>query len=935
MTVELIKFGFVAGELAPAFYGRPDLEKFDFGLARAYNWFVDFRGGLSSRQGMQFNEFLKDDDKPIMMFEFRFNTDLGNVYNMLFGHEYIRFVQDGSYITEAAKTPSAITKANPGVVTSNSHGYENGDWLKLDGIGGMTELNGRTVVVANKTANTFELKDHTGANINTTNFTAFTSGGNLRRVYTVTSPYDSTDVETLCVNQYRDRVTITHRDYAPRTLTRTADTSWTLALVEVGADISTPTNLALNINNDDNAGVVYTVTAVNLEGEESLPIYPVLTVDGPDFSENWHLIKLTWTPVTGAVYYNVYRSLIIRNQTTGSASRTQQLGFIGKAYGGVFLDNNITPDFTKTPPQHYDPFASLTIEHVDVTAPGTGYTSATTFTVTDVGGGTGFIGYPIVENGALVGVKVINGGSGYVAPVAVISVGSGATVAFQVGPETGMWPGLNAIHQQRAVYAASDNDPLTIWGSKPGFFDNFDISDIVAENDSYEFELDSGDLTPIKHLMAVRTGLLALTETGIWVVNGGNDDAAITPTNVLANPHTFIGAADVRPIRIDTDLIYVEHKGFTVRELAYNDFSKLYSGNDISILSNHFFSRHTEIVSWTYASSPHKLIFGAKADGKFLTLTIVKDQKVYAWCEHGTKGFVERFLSVEEDGQDVVYLIVKRYVNGRWSKYLESLAPRQANNVEDIVTMDSALALTKTYPAATITTDTVSGAVVITASAAVFSAGDVGKILRPPGGKIEITTFNSATEIEGTWIRATTYLVPEDDTMMQPVEEGDWTLDAAVTSVSGLHHLEGQTVQVLADGNRQTDKTVSAGAISLDIAASRVIVGLGFESIAKTLPLTMPGEVIEGRRKRVPQIAVRQTASRGLKGGTSLDKLYYLKERTDEPMGEPTRLQEGMKLLSVQPRWEEGGQFYFYREDPTPVSILGYVASTEVGDDPN
>jgi hypothetical protein len=67
MSLEIIKFGFVAGEIAPAFYGRPDLEKFDFGLAKAYNWFVDYRGGLSSRPGSKFNEFLKNDTQPIMM----------------------------------------------------------------------------------------------------------------------------------------------------------------------------------------------------------------------------------------------------------------------------------------------------------------------------------------------------------------------------------------------------------------------------------------------------------------------------------------------------------------------------------------------------------------------------------------------------------------------------------------------------------------------------------------------------------------------------------------------------------------------------------------------------------------------------------------------------------------------------------------------------
>lgn len=934
MSIELIKFGFTAGVLAPAFYGRPDLEKFDFGLAEGYNWFVDYRGGLSSRPGLKFNEFLKEDDKPIMMFEFRFNTDLANTYNMIFGHQYIRFVQDGSYITETAKTPTAITQANPGVVTSNTHGYANGDWIKVDGIGGMTELNGRTFIVAGVTANTFQLTDHTGANVNTTGFGAFTAGGNLRRVYTVVSPYHSDDVERLCVFQFRDRVDITHKDYAPRTLTRVADTNWTLGLVDIGTSVTAPTNFSHTTSIDENGCAVYAVTSVDIDGEESLQSDIHVVDNGPDYSAGNNRLVIKWDPVVGAVSYNVYRSIYNRTDGTAQAqTKGAELGYVGRVFGASFSDTGVIPDFTKTPPTGNNPFAASFIEHVAVTAGGTGYDNLDDFVVTDANG-SGYFGILIVDSsGNVVGVKTVNGGSGYTAPSgSALPGGTGATFSFIVSPATGMWPGQNAVHQQRKIYGASDNDPLTIWGSKPGYFDNFDVSAIVAESDSYEFELDSGDLTPIKHLMVVRGGLLCLTETGIWVVNGGNESAAITPTNVLADPHTFVGCSDVRPLRIDTDLIYVEHKGFTVRELAYNDFSKLYSGTDISILSNHFFSKEQEIQSWTYAADPHKVIWSAKADGKFLSLTIVKDQKVYAWCEHGTKGFVERFLTLEENAADVVYCIVKRYVNGAWRKYLESFSSRLISHVEDAVVMDSALTLAGTSPAASLTASSSSGVVVFTASAAVFSSGDTGKILRMSGGKATVT-FVNATTLNGTWIRVPTQIMPEG-TMVVPAIAGDWTLDAGVSAVSGLHHLEGETVQILADGNRQPDQVVTAGRITLVNSPTRVCVGLKFRSIAKTLPLTINQEVIEGRRKRVTDLGLRLLESRGLQCGRSLDKLYYMKERTTEPPGEPTNLLSGIKALSIQPKWEDGGQIYLYRDDPTPVSVLGYITSMEVGDDP-
>ena len=67
---------------------------------------------------------------------------------------------------------SAITKANPAVVTAANHGFINGDIVKFASIGGMTELNGTTKTVANKSDNTFEL-----SGTNSSGFTTYTSGG--------------------------------------------------------------------------------------------------------------------------------------------------------------------------------------------------------------------------------------------------------------------------------------------------------------------------------------------------------------------------------------------------------------------------------------------------------------------------------------------------------------------------------------------------------------------------------------------------------------------------------------------------------------------------------------------------------------------------------------------------------------------------------------
>lgn len=80
--------------------------------------------------------------------------------------------------TDESKAITAITQANPAVVTANAHGFVNGDRVYLRGVGGMTQVDSyvsnTSYVVAGATANTFQLQG-----VNSTGYSAFTSGGRV------------------------------------------------------------------------------------------------------------------------------------------------------------------------------------------------------------------------------------------------------------------------------------------------------------------------------------------------------------------------------------------------------------------------------------------------------------------------------------------------------------------------------------------------------------------------------------------------------------------------------------------------------------------------------------------------------------------------------------------------------------------------------------
>lgn len=218
---------FTAGELSPRLDGRTDLGKYFNGTKTLENMVVHPHGAATRRPGTKFIHEVKTSSAQTRLIPFEFSTT--QTYIMEFGHQYIRFFKDNGIITESNKTISGATQANPIVITSNSHGYNNGDHVIISGVVGMTELNGKTFKVADKTTNTFELQNVDGTDINSSAYTAYGSGGVANKIYEIASPYSTADLPTIKFAQSADLMYLVHPSYAIRKLTRSGHTNWTLS----------------------------------------------------------------------------------------------------------------------------------------------------------------------------------------------------------------------------------------------------------------------------------------------------------------------------------------------------------------------------------------------------------------------------------------------------------------------------------------------------------------------------------------------------------------------------------------------------------------------------------------------------------------------------------------------------------------------------------
>jgi hypothetical protein len=223
---------FTAGEISPRLEGRVTLEKYREGLSDLTNMVVHPHGGVARRPGTEFLGEVKNSATYTRLIPFQFKTS--DTYILEFGQEYMRVYRNGlQVLVGSPKTITAITQASPGVLTSNSHGLSDGDEIYIDSVGGMVELNNRNFKVANASANTFTLQDLFGNDIDTTGYTAFTSGGEADKIYQISTPYTAAHLPTLNYAQSADVMYLVHPSYAIRTLSRTDHNAWTLATATI------------------------------------------------------------------------------------------------------------------------------------------------------------------------------------------------------------------------------------------------------------------------------------------------------------------------------------------------------------------------------------------------------------------------------------------------------------------------------------------------------------------------------------------------------------------------------------------------------------------------------------------------------------------------------------------------------------------------------
>jgi hypothetical protein len=912
-------------------------------------------GGAANRPGTNYLGEVMNSADTVRLFPFEVSETVNYVLEA--GQNYFRVIYQDQYVTDLSETITNIQSVGGETIVTVTSNVYIAEQVYLTGIGGMWQLNNRTFETYGETGTSFKIKDLSGNNINSSTFSAYTSGGKALEIYEIGTPYAYTDLPLVKFAQSIDVMEFAHSDYIAQQLNFVSNTDWTMAPTVIGVNTFYPSifEIAGPSSTPQNS---YVVSAINeVSYEESLPSV-ALTAPGTATGTNPNTIYFEGQLTN--ILYNVYKTM--------DAAGSNSYGFIGSTTGtpsGAFF--NLTAIESVTAGAIYSTGGENYTVVNTTTASSTLWVSGTTIppasgTLTKVSGtGPSSIGYTSF-------------GPTY------SFVDTGADPDQAQPPQTfrnpfitsiGGNPGCVAYVQQRLTYGNLVNFPERVEMSQTGKYLNFNVSIPSIASDGVEFDMVGSQINPIKHILDLG-GMIILTEKGEWAVNS-QSQGAITPSNIYLQQQTAYGCTDLKPIVIGQTALYVQARGNIVRDLAFMWQTQGYIGNDLTIFSSHLFENHT-IVDWCYQQIPNSIVWAVREDGILLGLTYVKEQQIWGWHRHDFQntyqaGFVENVVSIPDPfiNEDSVYMVIRRVINGVTKRYVEKLDTRTQTEIQNFVGVDSNISYNgwNTTPAdiggPTITLTTTTGGwtsedlLDATGSVPLFNAGMVGQGLQfqdPGTGEVyqfNITAYVSTTVVQG-FPSGPNYPVDMQDVAL-------WQWATSISILQGLWHLEGQTVSVFGDGyviaspnndEFETQLTVTNGYITLPRPYGIIQVGLPYISDLETLDIDSPSDsAIRLYSKRINQVAVNLNQSRGFFAGIGqlasandplidlsnedpLCNLMEYKVRNEENYEQPVSLHDDVVKVNIMTTDNRNGRVFVRGVDPIPLAILSIIPSGDI-----
>lgn len=865
---------FAGGEISPQLFSRIDLDKFQTGLALCQNMETLAQGPVQNRPGYQYVLAVKYSGAKTILLPFAYSTQ--QTFALEFGDSYIRFHTNGQTLLEPGLALSNVTTDNPALFrTVAPHGFVPTQWVQLSAMSTITPLTGRWGIISTTpTADTFTLTDLFGTLISTVGLPAWGLGaGNVSRVYEVNTNYLHPTLDTLHFVQSADVLTIVSELYQPMELRRLSATNWTLQAIQFTTTLSPPqsTGAATNPIQHD-----YAVAGFVFKSGFSIPTY--LSVSN-DLTIPGYKNVIGWQAMAGAVSYDIYKRDGNGNyRRIGAATTDTQWADDGsheQQIGDPFPSEDVI-------------FPPLIASVTALAAPSTGVTVTPTgggaipykYAVTSVNSATkeeSLASSPATGNNDL-GVA---GSSNLVRWPTVAGVSDYNVYRFS----NGLWGFVGPAGSDGTFVDRNFLPDTSI--TPPIQINPFNGAGNFPRAVSYHQQrrVFGGTINQPQNLWMTRAG----TESNLGYSVPSRDDDGIGLRVVSREANTIrhivpmddmllltsggewqVSAADSGPITPSS--VSVKPQGYT-------------GASNVQPAT----TNRTVLFAQDRGGAIRELEFSWQAQSFQTTNVSILAPHLFDYHTVVQLAFsrspIPSLWSVRDDGVLLGMTYVPEHEVRAWHQHVTDGAFESvcciAEGDEDVI-----------Y--------------------AVIRRTINGQVVRYVERK-HTRRFDTAAD--------------------QFFVDCGLTYDGVPASViSGLHHLEGRAVAILADGGVSPSQIVTGGQITLDAPASKVQVGLPYVSRVKTLPLSIQTQAFgQGTVKNISKVYLRVISSNGFSAGPTFEKLRKYPMRFQEPYGSPPELVTGEVPLDMSPLWQRDGSVCVQQDEPLSFMLLGMALDVATG----
>lgn len=891
-----------AGEFSPLMEGRTDVDRYPSSCRVLLNTVAAPQGPAICRGGTEFVNTTFNPAAKSVLVPFVFSeTDF---YMIEFADQRIRFLTETGILTYAPVAISAMT-TGPFTFTSATLGASIGDQVAFGSAPSSYNLNGVVANITNKVGNVYTVDIPFPAQPSITTYT-------VARVYHIVSPYNSAQIVNVKDTPSLDVIYLTHGTIKTYKLQRADTYNWSFVIVPFDdgpylPENETKTKLTVSATGKATPDMT-SATAPSGTASASSEIVGFeawRAFDAPADKTYWESNVdqtgiLTYAPASAFICDGYSIQMAVANTNASYTSKDyapsnwQFEGYDGsnwivldKQNNYVLWDNNKSVFFkipnTTSYSQYRINIDGLTRNGAirprirSLIMRGTASVSLTV-TASSTTGINNNAGFKTTDVGRLLRMK---GNDGTWRPL-VITAWTSTTVVtatllgepfpdlqptdkWRLGAysDTTGYANTSTFHDDRLWLGGTTSFPDFIAASVTGSYEAMSPTTdtgVVLATSGISTRLNARRLSRVKWLASNKDGLAVGTGSKEYLLHSieGKGKTIDPSKGVKATDSGSRGSSDCTPVEVDAQVLYVARGGRTLREFAYTYETDGYKSPSMSSLASHL--GISPFDKMAYAAEPFSIVWVLRRDGTVVGLTYNRDENVVGWHRHDFGGVVESIavLPASDQLRDILWLIVKRTINGSDVRYIEKLTR--------------------------------------------FWDFDM--------------TINDA------WY----------------VDSGLRYVGSPITRVYGFQHLIGRAdVYGLADGTPIGPFTVPAGGyIDLDIAASNVVAGIGFESRGETSRLENGAQdgTAQGKTKRIHGISLNVWQSYGGEVGTwdpQQQQIVWVPVEyppTDASQVETISLFSGiLGPFTPEAGYEKDASLHFRRtkDKPLPFNIISFM----------